>query len=208
MNVKMFSFSPCLMLLRLFSGFSRFRCILNRSININASQECQIRLFVVDDTIRGQHRPYIKEINGVYIIGNNQSNYYRNGLRNWSLLGKYLFIPGVIQGCPISEIGIFAFYACLNIEEIFISDSIRQINTYGFSSLESLRRISIPPSVEFIGYAAIHCFNNTLASTVPGLPNTEYTSKGTLYVSFSQNSQIKFMSNGSITRIENIVIYY
>ena len=148
----------------------------------------------------------VNQINGKWIIGDNTTE-TMNGLSNWSTLGPILNIPSIIDGHNIEEIGYHAFFKCTKIEEINIENGIKQINERGFSFLTNLKSIVIPPSVEFIGYCGIHCYNET-AQSIYGANSRKATAQGTLVVTFLSGSKIAFIGNSGISRKENIIIYF
>ena len=139
----------------------------------------------------------IQFVNETWIIGTNKSS---DGLINKSLVPKKLFIPNKIGENYIQEIGKNAFIN-LNIEEIIISEGIKQINTYAFGHLPNLTSVILPPSIIFIGYCGIHCYNNSA-------PEGSKTAKGTLTVTFSGDSKIEYLSQYSISRKERIIVYF
>ena len=148
----------------------------------------------------------VNQINGKWIIGDNTTS-SMNGLSDLSTLGPILNIPSIIDGHNIEEIGLRAFFKCTKIEEINIENGIKQINERSFSYCTNLKSIVIPPSVEFIGYCGIHCYNET-AQSIYGANSRKATAQGTLVVTFLSGSKIAFIGNSGISRKENIIIYF
>ena len=145
--------------------------------------------------------------NGKYIIGTNETT-AGNGYINKDIAGSVLTIPSKIDEKKIEEIGQYAFHRCFNIEEVFISDSIRAINQWAISDCYNLRSIIIPPSVEFIGTVGIHTYNRTKRNIYSNLPLKSYTSKGVLNVVFQPHSRIQYIGEFGISRKENIIVHY
>ena len=148
--------------------------------------------------------------NQTWILGDNSTT-PGNAVKNVSLLTKTLTIPSVVEGNQIEEIGYRAFYRCFIVEEVFISNSIRRINQYAFSDLYNLKSIIIPPSIEFIGYAAINTFNRTQANEDEenGIyEESKYMSNGYLVVTFLPHSMIQYISQYGISRKRNIIVNY
>ena len=125
-----------------------------------------------------------------------------------NIAGPTLTIPAIIHKHEIDQIGRNAFSQCPNIEEVFISDSIRVINTAAFSECPNLRSVLIPSSIEFIGNLGIHGYNVTLDNINPNLSTKSYTGKGMMKVIFHPNSRIQYIGQYGISRKENIIIYY
>ena len=150
-------------------------------------------------------------IDNKYIIGSNnlttQPNRQR-GVKDASLLGSYLYIPSIINNSKIEEIGCYAFFRCECLEKVVIENGIKQINRGAFSDNTNLQHVTIPASIEFLGYLAIHCYNISLRLENNSLPLSAYTTKGTLTVVFMPDSQIGYLSSQIISRKEKIVIYY
>ena len=149
----------------------------------------------------------VEYVNNTWIIGTNLTT-GGNGVKNPLLLTSTLTIPSVIDGHQIEQIGQYAFYQCSVIEEIFLSNSIRVINRYSFGSLENLKTIVIPPSVQIIGYAGIHTYNVSLYRINNTLPNEKFVSHGVLNITFLPHSQIKFIDYAGMSRKENIIVNY
>ena len=144
----------------------------------------------------------------IWIIGTNKSQPH-NAISDVSLLTPSLVIPSTIDGHHIEEIGYAAFWRLSILEEVFISDSIKIIRERAFSDCYNLKSVVIPSSIELIENMGIHCYNLTLQITEGDeLDNNMYTAKGTLNVTFLPNSRFLQLLGGSITRKENINIYY
>ena len=62
-----------------------------------------------------------------------------------------IYIPAVMEGKPVTEIGENAFQACTSLEEIVIPDTVTSIGRTAFSYCDSLEEIVIPDSVTSIG---------------------------------------------------------
>ena len=110
-----------------------------------------------------------------------------------------VIIPEYVQGYPVLEIGCYAFESCLSLSTVMIKAKILQINDCAFHRCKSLTSINIPPTCEYIGYAAISCFIDN------GI--TQITSNGVLLVRFEPNSTIKYIDQYGIERKQVIIIY-
>ena len=151
----------------------------------------------------------ISFINNTWIIGkNNLTSSNPNGIKDISLLGTYLYVPSIINGHRIEEIGCYAFFRCTKRKEVVIETGIKQLNKCSFSDNTNLQLITIPASVEFLGINSIHCYNRSLALENGNLPSIEYTGKGLLTVVFLPDSQIGYLNSGCIARKERVIIYY
>jgi len=149
----------------------------------------------------------VNEVDGKWIIGSNNKTTSRDGLTNWGTLGSILDIPSVINGHRIDEIGNYAFSNSKEIENIVIGNGIKQINHYSFNYCINLKSVIIPSSVEFIGKAAINCYNLS-ADILYGQSSRECTSQGTVVVTILPESKLSYVNTMFVSRIENIVIYY
>ena len=147
--------------------------------------------------------------NNYYYFGDNTS-YKHNAIKNESEILQVLYIPSVIDGKNIEEIGKYAFSALFSIEEVIICEGIKRINERAFSQCYSIKRVQIPASVTFLGNRAIHTFNGTKYNILPKAQeqNNEYSADSTLEIYFAHNSKISYISEGSISRAKNIVIHF
>ena len=71
-----------------------------------------------------------------------------------------------------------------------------------------MRSVVIPPSVEFIGSAAVNAYNYTLVKLNPDLENIAYVSEGTMTITFLPNSKIQYIDNYGFCRKKNIIINF
>lgn len=69
-------------------------------------------------------------------------------------------IPATLGGYPVVEIGENAFYECLNIESVVVSEKVKSIGVEAFAFCENLTDIYLPKSVENLGeFAFSYCIN-------------------------------------------------
>lgn len=76
-------------------------------------------------------------------------------------------IPSEINGCPVIEIGKFAFSGCNSLQNVVISNGVKTINYGAFTNCTSLKNIIIPDSVDFIGMKAFECCTSLKTITIP-----------------------------------------
>ena len=103
--------------------------------------------------------------NGVETIENDA--FMRSGITSLSLsntitsIGDYAFAQCALTSLSIPKsvksIGKGAFSVCTNLKNLTISNGVVRIEAYAFAECRELRRVTIPPSVTFIGFCA---FNN------------------------------------------------
>ncbi len=60
-------------------------------------------------------------------------------------------IPDELDGLPVSSVGMFAFY---DVTSIAIPETVAMIDMYAFAGVETLKEVTIPTSVEYIGEGA------------------------------------------------------
>lgn len=109
-------------------------------------------------------------------------------------------IPKTAFGYPVLEIGCKAFASCLSLSTVTIQARIRQINMYAFHRCKSLTSINIPPTCEFIGYAAISCVINDGENGV--------AATGVLTIKFEPNATIKYIGQYGIEQKQVIIIFF
>ena len=146
----------------------------------------------------------VTTIGDINLVGDNTST-AKNGLFDFSKLGKTLFIPGTIQGKTIHEIAQYSFFSCTILEEVIIGENIRQIGEKAFSRTPNLIRFKFPSTIEYLCYLTIHTYNSSGTSIVV---KDNYTARGTLTVEFAPNSRLEVFSHHAIIRKEHIRIYY
>ena len=80
---------------------------------------------------------------------------------------KEVVIPPVINGAPVTSIGDYAYYYCINLASIKLPNSITSIGDHAFFGCTNLTSITIPDSVTSIGYAAFYLCDNLTSITIP-----------------------------------------
>jgi hypothetical protein len=76
-------------------------------------------------------------------------------------------IPAVIDGKPVVEIGVYAFFYCSAITSITIPDSVTTIGAQAFYCCSGLTSITIPNSVTTIWEAAFESCSNLVSVAIP-----------------------------------------
>ena len=100
---------------------------------------------------------------------------------------RVVAIPCVINGLPVTSIGMGAFFRCTNLTSVTIPNSIRSIASYGISSCASLTNLTIPASVTNIGAGAFpYCVS--LSAIMVDATNSFYSSVDG--VSFNRNQTL------------------
>ena len=116
-----------------------------------------------------------------------------NGLQ-YNIYGNYVMItdytgsdtdvviPAEIEGLPVIEIRMYAFYNSPDLASISIPDSITEIGEGAFQCCSSLTSISIPDSVTEIGLHAFHgCSSLTGIHVNEHNPNYSSDDRGVLF---------------------------
>lgn len=93
------------------------------------------------------------QFDNYYVVGDNKSSSV-NAVSSTSFSGE-IIIPESVNGRVIKEIGRYAFDKCRLITKVIIYAKITSINTYSFRDCIGLTYLNIPPTVTFIGYAAL-----------------------------------------------------
>lgn len=88
-------------------------------------------------------------------------------------------IPSEIEGYPVTSIGEYAFYACLDITSVEIPATVKTIGSNAFATCWDMTDIVIPPSVTEIGEGAFYYCMSLKSVTIPAsvtkLPDNAFT---------------------------------
>jgi hypothetical protein len=113
-----------------------------------------------------------------------------------------VYIPGSIDGVPVTAIGALAFHQHPTISTVIIPDSVTSIGEAAFSSCSYLASVSIPNSVESIGYNA---FSDCISLESITIPNSVRSIGDG---AFFQCTSLQTVSNMSgVTSIEDHAFY-
>ena len=90
-------------------------------------------------------------VNGIewnYTISNGKAKIFNNrsAAIPTSTIGE-LTIPSVLGGCPVTSIGIRAFYGCSKLTNITIPDGVANVEPYAFSGCSGIRSVVLPQCV-------------------------------------------------------------
>ena len=142
-------------------------------------------------------------------------------------------LTSVVLPGSITEMGEFVFEYCKDLKSVKISDGLKEIPAYSFYDCEALDTITVPDSVEYIGYAAFAntayikkaanykdgmlYIGNVLYTTNDKVPATVTIADGTASVAngaFAGNSNItkvvfpaslKYIDYAAFSNCENLV---
>ena len=64
-------------------------------------------------------------------------------------------VPEEIDGCPVTEIGNYAFRSCTRLQRIVIPETVRKIGHMAFSGCTRLTEVSIPDTVTQVGWGIL-----------------------------------------------------
>ncbi len=64
-------------------------------------------------------------------------------------------IPAELDGCPVTEIGEYAFKDCTRLKRVVLPDTIRRIGEFAFKDCSRLTELSIPDTVSEIGWGIV-----------------------------------------------------
>lgn len=64
-------------------------------------------------------------------------------------------VPEEIDGCPVTEIGNYAFRSCTRLQRIVIPETVRKIGHMAFSGCTRLTEVSIPDTVTQVGWSIL-----------------------------------------------------
>lgn len=106
-----------------------------------------------------------------YSIGLNMNRGFRSDHYTVTGIGsctdRVIVIPREMNGCPITEIGDWAFAGCKNIDAVIIPDTVTKIGVQAFGGTP-VKRIFIPDSVTFIGGGAFARCRQLTELILPG----------------------------------------
>ena len=105
------------------------------------------------------------------IYNNEELNFYKH----IEIDGKLCDIIETWDSLPISRklpktvefIGERAFEKCSKIEELNLTDNIKQIKKYAFSEMKSLKKINIPKVINFIEEGLFNCCESLTSINLP-----------------------------------------
>ena len=110
-------------------------------------------------------------------------------------VSKKVIIPSIINNCPVTSIGDFAFRECKVLTSIIIPDSVTSICDGVFWNCSSLNSIIIPDSVTSIGWYAFSNCSGLTSLTIPdSVTRIDYDS----FVNCSRLTSINVSENNTI----------
>ena len=93
------------------------------------------------------------EANGLtYKMNSEENGYVITGLGDWN--GKELIIPTTYNDLPVCAINQNAFANAIELQKVFIPESIKSIGAYAFLNNTQLQEVDIPNEIDYIGEAA------------------------------------------------------
>lgn len=102
----------------------------------------------------------------------------------------FIFIPQMVEGTPVVEIGEEAFQGCVSLQYINISEGIKNIRNCAFYDMPNLLAVNLPSSVETMGRT---CFNgNAAILSEPGTYVWQYGEQNGIACWNIQNSSVSF----------------
>ncbi len=76
-------------------------------------------------------------------------------------------IPSTLGGCPVTDIGIWAFKNCTNLTSVTIGNGVTNIGEQAFKSCSGLVSLTIPDSVTSVGFAAFSGCSGLTSMVIP-----------------------------------------
>ncbi len=116
---------------------------------------------------------YDAKVNGVYYNFSDTEatvTYMYRGI-NRSAYKDSVTIPKTVdyrgKTYPVTRIGAYAFWNCIDMKEIHLPVSIQRIDSLAFQECTGLTNIAIPNSVTDIGFQAFSGCSNLTSITIP-----------------------------------------
>jgi len=128
-----------------------------------------------------------------------------------------LTIPSTLNGYPVAAIADGAFYNCLGLTSLTISNGVTSIGGDAFGSCYDLTSVTIPNSVTNIGNLEFECCQALTSVTIPGsvtsLGNAEFAQCYQLTNAFFQGNAptvggLAGTQNASVFAGETGTVYY
>ena len=126
---------------------------------------------------------YTKIDNNSFMVGTNDTSVFGNGAVERTKINGTVTIPDEFEGHLIKEVGVYAFFRCINIEHIIIGKYVEIIDNCAFGDLPNVKTIYIPSSVTTI---------NSVGFGFWEYPNNISTGKVQVYI--EANSKLETIS--------------
>ena len=138
---------------------------------------------------------YVCKIDGSYFIGKNESS--GDAVADISKLSPDLNLISEYNGHKITDIGKNAFYNTTKLKTVTIGKFVINIHYGAFRHCINLRSVIVPPSVQFLGEAALR-----IADTEGVNIDCNYT------VLFEPDSQLTYISYVAISGATHLNVIY
>ena len=126
-------------------------------------------LMVLMSTVAFAATEVVDGIEWTYQVSNGEAQIYKGSQSSAipkSTSGT-ITIPSILGGCPVTSIGMYAFFNCSSLTSVTIPEGVTSIGEDAFYGCSSLTSVTIPEGVTTIGEWAFYGCSSLTSVTIP-----------------------------------------